>query len=148
MRAPIVVDDISDAPWTAAYGLGLQLWNVEGRRYAGHGWSMPGLLATLRVDVASGDGVVLAPNTTAGLSRTFPADLLDLLQAAEPLDAPPWHTTEVAAQLLGLAGAWHWGPAPSANRAGPSLTSQGRTDRDSPGSTRSRSSPASTIQVR
>lgn len=112
MLAPIVVDDIPDAAWTSAYGLGLQLWNVEGRRYAGHGGSMPGFLATLRFDVASGDGVVLATNTTAGLSRTFPADLLDLLQAAEPLDPPLWHTTDVAAQVLELAGAWHWGPAP------------------------------------
>jgi hypothetical protein len=73
---------------------------------------MPGFLAALRFELASGDGVVLATNTTAGLSRAFPADLLDLLQAAEPLDPPTWHTTDVAAQVLELAGAWHWGPAP------------------------------------
>ena len=50
MCLPIAVNDIPGAPWTGAHGLGWQVWNVEGVRFAGHGGSMPGFLAGLRVE--------------------------------------------------------------------------------------------------
>ena len=42
----LVVQAVYDLPgqaWTAGHGLGFQVWNDAGRRYAGHGGSMPGL---------------------------------------------------------------------------------------------------------
>ncbi len=53
MLEPHVVGDNPGQPWTAAHGLGWQVWNIEGRRLAGHGGSMPGFLAGLRVDLSS-----------------------------------------------------------------------------------------------
>ncbi len=51
-----VVDDPGQ-PWVAAHGLGFQVWNVDGARFAGHGGSMPGFLAGLRVRLDAGVGV-------------------------------------------------------------------------------------------
>ncbi len=79
-----VVDDPGQ-PWVAAHGLGFQVWNVGGARFAGHGGSMPGFLAGLRVRLdagvrqtgdrrplgAAGDGVVLFTNTTASTSDSL-----------------------------------------------------------------------------
>ncbi len=112
MREPLVVDDTPGAAWTGAYGLGIQVWNVDGQRFVGHGGSMPGYLAGLRVDVASGDGVVVMTNSTAGLSRTISSDLLATLATAEPIAPDPWHTDEVAPEVLDIVGAWFWGPSP------------------------------------
>ena len=91
-----VVDDPGQ-PWVAAHGLGFQVWNVGGARFAGHGGSMPGFLAGLRVRLdagvaegdralgAAGDGVVLFTNTTASTStRSIIDDLLDALARHEP----------------------------------------------------------------
>ncbi|GAA4408049.1 serine hydrolase domain-containing protein [Fodinibacter luteus] len=58
-----VVDDPGQ-PWTGAHGLGWQVWNVAGARYAGHGGSMPGFLAALRVRLDAG---VPAGGAAAGL---------------------------------------------------------------------------------
>ncbi|RYY40254.1 MAG: class A beta-lactamase-related serine hydrolase, partial [Actinomycetales bacterium] len=59
MLRPVAVSDVTGQPWTGAHALGWQVWNVAGRRHVGHGGSMPGFLASLRVDVESGDGVVV-----------------------------------------------------------------------------------------
>ena len=48
-------DDIRDG----GYGLGLQLFRLDGRLFFGHGGSMPGFLATLCVSAA--DGVAGSP---------------------------------------------------------------------------------------
>ncbi len=117
MREPLVVEDNPGAAWTGAYGLGLQVWNVDGQRFVGHGGSMPGFLAGLRVDVASGDGVVIMTNSTAGLSRAISADMLATLATTEPIAPPTWHTTKVTPAVVELVGAWFWGPAPFTLRA-------------------------------
>ena len=57
MCLPIAVNDVPGSAWTGAHGLGWQLWNVEGVRYAGHGGSMPGFLAGLRVNTTTGSAV-------------------------------------------------------------------------------------------
>lgn len=110
MLEPHTLVDLAGQAWTGAHGLGWQVWNVEGRRYAGHGGSMPGFLAGLRVDLASGDGVVTFANTTAGLGPTLATELLTAYAELEPKVAEPWHAAGDAS-LLELVGMWHWGPA-------------------------------------
>ncbi len=117
MREPLVVDDRPGQPWTGAHGLGLQLWNLDGRRAFGHGGSMPGFLATLQVDAASGDAVVVASNTTAGLRGALPTDLAALLHEHAPVTGEPWTPANVSAEVLALTGSWYWGPQPLVVRA-------------------------------
>ncbi len=119
-----VVDDPGQ-PWVAAHGLGFQVWNVGGARFAGHGGSMPGFLAGLRVRLdagvpanddrargAAGDGAVLFTNTTASTATRSTLDqLLDVLARHEPTPVEPWAASGDPA-LLELVGTWHWGPSP------------------------------------
>ncbi|MGO4600193.1 serine hydrolase domain-containing protein [Terrabacter sp. 2RAF25] len=115
MYEPHTVGDNPGLPWTVAHGLGWQVWNLEGTRYAGHGGSMPGFLAGLRVAVESGDGVVVMANSTAGMGAIGP-DLLAALVEREPLTPEPWHASGDA-RVLELVGTWHWGPSVSVARA-------------------------------
>ncbi|MFW6600079.1 serine hydrolase domain-containing protein [Propionibacteriaceae bacterium Y2011] len=110
MLEPHVVVDLPDQPWTGAHGLGWQLWNVDGTRYVGHGGSMPGFLAGLRVRPDSGDGVIAFTNSTAGALAPVAAELLDAVVDREPPPVEPWHAAGEPA-LLELVGTWHWGPA-------------------------------------
>jgi len=110
MRAPIAIDDKPGAAWTGAYGLGCQLWNIDGTRYAGHGGSMPGFLAGVRVNIETGDGAVVLANATSGLS-TLGADLMTLLADREPIGPKPWSADPDQGGALDLTGEWYWGPA-------------------------------------
>ena len=114
-----VVDEPGKA-WTGAHGLGWQVWNVDGVRSAGHGGSMPGFIAGLRVGLGepgSGDGVVVLTNTTATPAmRTLVGDLLDGLGEREPATPQPWSASGDPA-LLELVGPWHWGPSVDTARA-------------------------------
>ncbi|WP_425957053.1 serine hydrolase domain-containing protein [Xylanimonas sp. McL0601] len=131
MCTPRVLRDEPDAAWTAAYGLGVMVWDSERgsgdpvgaareaeteeeaahrrRRTAGHGGSVPGFQAGLRADTATGDVVAMCVSSTAGAYD--PVALLDVLDAAEPW-TPPGEDDGVAAETLDLAGTWYWGPAP------------------------------------
>jgi CubicO group peptidase (beta-lactamase class C family) len=120
MLEPHHVVDEPGQPWTSARGLGWELWNVDGARFAGHGGSMPGFLAGLRVRLsdaddahpgaAPGDGVVTMANTTSTtVMRSLPEDLLDALADGEPAPVEPWSAAGDAG-LLELVGTWHWGP--------------------------------------
>lgn len=111
MWEPQVVDDTRDAAWTSGYGLGLQLWNVGGRRYAGHSGSMPGFVSMLRVDVETGDAVVTLTNSTTG-AGDLATRLLTAFTDAEPHAPRPWRPRPVPAALLELVGPWYWGPTP------------------------------------
>jgi CubicO group peptidase (beta-lactamase class C family) len=108
MRSPIAIDDRAGAAWTGAYGLGCQLWNLDGIRYAGHGGSMPGFLAGLRVNIETGDGCVVLANATSGLGDVS-ADLLALLADREPISPEPWSADSEQVSLLELTGDWYWG---------------------------------------
>jgi CubicO group peptidase (beta-lactamase class C family) len=108
MCLPIVVNDLPDQPWNAAHGLGWQVWNVEGRRYAGHGGSMPGYLAGLRVSRETGDGCVVFANATSGMGQVG-VDLLDLLAEHEPVLPTPWAADSDQVSGLELVGDWYWG---------------------------------------
>jgi len=116
MLEPQVVSDLPGQAWTAAHGLGWQVWNVEGVRYAGHGGSMPGFLAGLEVQLGSGDGLVAFANATAGM-QPFGRDLLKVLADREPLEPEPWHAAVSTTAALELVGMWHWGPSMTVVRA-------------------------------
>ncbi|WP_256378063.1 serine hydrolase [Phycicoccus sp. HDW14] len=109
MCEPHHVVDEPKQPWTGAHGLGWQVWNVDGVRYAGHGGSMPGFLAGLRVRLDGGDGVVTLTNTTSTtVMRGLPDRLLEVLRDEEPPAVEPWSASGDAG-LLELVGTWHWG---------------------------------------
>ncbi|SDH56252.1 CubicO group peptidase, beta-lactamase class C family [Sinosporangium album] len=108
MREPIVVED-GDA-WTSGYGLGLQLARVRGRRLAGHTGSMPGFLATVWVDSSDATGVLFLANTTAGVGRSLPTDMLAVMDEHEPRLPEPWRPVPADPDLLALTGPWYWGP--------------------------------------
>ncbi|MGB7819500.1 MAG: serine hydrolase domain-containing protein [Ornithinibacter sp.] len=111
MVEPHHVNDEPGKPWTAAHGLGWQVWNVDGVRSAGHGGSMPGFLAGLRVRLDGGDGVVTMTNTTTTtVMRDLSGDMLGALDDLEPAPVTPWVAGGDAA-LLELVGPWHWGPS-------------------------------------
>jgi CubicO group peptidase (beta-lactamase class C family) len=112
MREPIVIAEATGDPWTAGYGLGLQLWNAGGVRYYGHTGSMPGFIAILQIKDAPGsDTVIAACNSTTGFSRALGSDLLAKLDECEPRCPDEWAPAEVGDDLLGLLGTWYWGPA-------------------------------------
>ncbi len=108
MLHPVAVNDSPDIAWGGAHALGWQVWNVDGRRFAGHGGSMPGFLAVLRVDLTSGDGVVLFTNATSGLG-TAATDLLNLFAEHEPHRPEPWSADATQAETAELTGEWFWG---------------------------------------
>lgn len=108
MRSPIALEDSPGAPWTRAYGLGCQLWNVDGVRHAGHGGSMPGFQAGLRVNIETGDGCVMFSNATSGLG-VVNTDLMAMLAEREPLVPMPWSADPDQAGALELTGPWYWG---------------------------------------
>jgi CubicO group peptidase (beta-lactamase class C family) len=108
MRSPIALDDTSGAAWTGAYGLGWQLWNIDGIRYAGHGGSMPGFLAGVRVNIETGDGCVVFANATSGLG-TLSTDLMAILADREPIAPKPWSADPSQVSALELVGDWYWG---------------------------------------
>src|SRR5436190_1663966 len=111
-----VVNDVSGQPWQGGHGLGWQLWNVDGRRYAGHGGSMPGFVAGLQVDLETKDGVVVFANTTSG-EPGFARDLLTVVRESEPVPPETWYAGGSDPEALELIGLWHWGPAVSMLKA-------------------------------
>lgn len=109
MCQPIAVNDVPGSGWVGAHGLGWQLWNVEGARYGGHGGSMPGFLAGLRVDLETGDGCVVFANATSGMRPSLTEDLLGTLREREPVAPKPWSADAQQAASLELVGEWYWG---------------------------------------
>lgn len=113
MRAPIVLSEAANQPWTDAYGLGMQLSNSGGTRYYGHTGSMPGFVAELRITDAPGaDTVISGCNSTTGFGYELNSDLLAILASEEPYMRPEWRPAPIDADLLDLLGAWFWGAAP------------------------------------
>lgn len=109
MLRPVAINDLPGQPWAAAHALGWQVWNVDGVRYAGHGGSMPGFLALVRVNLETRNGVAVLTNATSGLRPTFAGRLLDALDDAAPAPIDPWHADPSQADDLDLAGPWFWG---------------------------------------
>jgi len=108
MRQPAAVDD--GPAWTTAWGLGLQLRRVAGRRLVGHGGSMPGFVAALWTEPDTGDGALALANATSGVAVTALADgLLQVLAEQEPTLPPVWTPAPADPALLALTGTWYWG---------------------------------------
>lgn len=111
MKRPRSWSDLPGQPWTVAYGLGLEVFNSDGRRSFGHGGSMPGFQAGLRFDSETGDSVITMYNTTSGISGRLPGELARLLAEHAPAGPPIWTADAGQAGLVELTGAWFWGPA-------------------------------------
>ncbi len=110
MAEPLAVGDVPGQPWTAAYGLGLQLDNVGGTRRFGHAGAMPGHWAMLLVDQASKDALVAFANSTyQGSRRQLYDDLFSALASRHrPAPFAPCAPANPAA--LDILGTWYWGP--------------------------------------
>lgn len=110
MCAPVVISDLDS--WTAGHGLGLQLWRVGERVYAGHTGSMPGYLAVVAVHRPSRTGVVAFANayTLRGeplptLGRRLLTEVLD----REPVGVPAWRPApNPPVDIAPLCGRWWW----------------------------------------
>lgn len=110
MCAPVVISDLES--WTAGHGLGLELWRVGERVYAGHTGSMPGYLAVVVVHRASRTGVVAFANaytlrgeTIGALGRRILTEVLDL----EPVRPPAWRPAPAPPEhIAALCGRWWW----------------------------------------
>ncbi|MFD2417383.1 serine hydrolase domain-containing protein [Amycolatopsis pigmentata] len=111
MRAVATVDD--DGTWTSGYGLGFQLFRLNGRRLAGHSGSMPGFVACTLVDENTGTGALAFANSTSGPSIiSLTIDLIAIADDQEPKLPAEWQPSDVDPNLLELTGLWHWGPKP------------------------------------
>jgi CubicO group peptidase (beta-lactamase class C family) len=131
MREPIVVLDAPRQPWTAGYGLGLQLWNAGGTHYYGHTGSMPGFVAVLQITHAPGsDTAIVACNSTTGFSRSLASDLLEILADNEPYCPAQWAPAPVDTDALRLLGNWYWGPVPYTLRLSGDVLELRREDGD------------------
>lgn len=110
MAAPRLVTD-GDS-WVSGYGLGLQLFRRQGRRFTGHTGSMPGFLATALAAYGENVGALAMTNVTRGPAiDAIVTDLVDILERHEPRLGAEWHAMpEVDPQLLALTGQWYWGP--------------------------------------
>lgn len=92
-----------------SYGLGLQVVRVGERTYVGHTGSMPGFMASLFVDRASGDAVAALTNATTGLR---PDRVPAVLTGVDPAPvAERWTPSAhpVPAEVAELLGVWFWG---------------------------------------
>lgn len=114
MREPIALADSPSDPWTLAYGLGIMVFNLGGRRSYGHGGSMPGFLAGLRIAPDSGEAAVVMTNATSGLLPGLENELLELFASHEPRPPTAWRPVEgaVPKELLAVTGEWYWGTTP------------------------------------
>jgi CubicO group peptidase (beta-lactamase class C family) len=112
MAEPGAVDALEQG---TAYGLGLQILSVEGRKYVGHSGSVPGFLAGLFVDPEERTGAVVLANATNGLNSGLTLELMKLLRDLEPRVADAWSPNALPADVeLDLLGPWYWGPTPFA----------------------------------
>lgn len=119
MREPVGLHVTPGAAWGEAHGLGPEVFNIDGRLWIGHGGSMPGFLAHLRVEVETGRGLVQFTNLTSGMSGTLLADLRGLAEAEVPVESRPWFADDSQIDRLELTGSWYWGTSPYTMTARP-----------------------------
>ncbi|GHJ40223.1 serine hydrolase [Streptomyces sp. TS71-3] len=111
MRAPSAPAETADVTAGAAYGLGLQVQDRDGRVLVGHSGSLPGFLASLLFSVEDRLGAVVLTNCTSGVPISEVAgDLVRIVAEAEPPIPEPWRLlSDVDPAVLELAGPWYWG---------------------------------------
>ena len=117
MREPQALDDRRGAPWTGAHGLGLQVWNADGTRSFGHGGSMPGFLAIMRMAPDSGEGAVVMANATSGMRPALAEELSRILAENEPAPVVAWTPAPPPDGTLAALGRWFWGSSAFTLRA-------------------------------
>ncbi|MGZ8744266.1 MAG: serine hydrolase domain-containing protein [Nocardioides sp.] len=110
MREPWTVNDLPGLAWTGAHGLGLQLWNIDGRRQLGHSGSVPGFTCELRCDLQTSDVVVSMGSATTGYGGAL--GLLELWQELMPRHPAPWTADPSQVDVVDLVGTWYWGTMP------------------------------------
>jgi CubicO group peptidase (beta-lactamase class C family) len=99
---------VDAAAWTVGWGLGLTLYRRGNRVFAGHGGAMPGYLAGLAVDRATGIGAaVLAGASTGARPEELALDLAAAAIDAQVDEIAPWRPGAGApAELVPLLGTW------------------------------------------
>ncbi|MGA2528733.1 MAG: serine hydrolase domain-containing protein [Acidimicrobiales bacterium] len=112
MTEPIGLVEVPGQPWTAAHGLGLQLWNLGGSHRYGHSGSMPGFVAMLIIDGETKDAIIALTNSTSGFRPVFCDDLFVIVSSQTPMSPPAFDLAPVAPGqgALDLVGVWYWGP--------------------------------------
>ena len=99
---------VDDARWTIGWGLGLTLYRSGDRVFTGHGGAMPGYLAGLVVDRATGTGAtVLAGASTGARAEELALELAEAAIAASEAEVALWTPDAGApADLAPLLGTW------------------------------------------
>jgi CubicO group peptidase (beta-lactamase class C family) len=94
--------------WTLAWGTGLELYRRGDLVFVGHGGAMPGHLAGLVVNRATGIGAAVLMNTSAGGEpEKLALDLAAAAIEALPAAARPWQPGEpVPAEVEPILGRW------------------------------------------
>ncbi|KRE35724.1 serine hydrolase [Janibacter sp. Soil728] len=108
MCEPVAATEGNDGSRTR--GLGFEIVRERGRLVTGHGGSMPGFQASLRVDRATRTGVVMVLNATTAGEAQDAEDPFDVLDECEPRLPDAWFAQDaVPRDLLALTGSWFWG---------------------------------------
>ncbi|MDA8311812.1 MAG: serine hydrolase [Actinomycetota bacterium] len=110
MAEPLALSDVPGQPWTAAYGLGLQVRNTGGSVRVGHAGAMPGHWAMLLIDQASNDTLVACANSTYQGHRLELYDDLFSALASTHRTVPFSPSALAGTAVLELLGTWYWGP--------------------------------------
>jgi CubicO group peptidase (beta-lactamase class C family) len=105
MRAPRTIADLEH--WSTGFGLGLMLIRDGENVYVGHTGSMPGFVAAAFCHPASGFGIVILTNSTAGFGvGAMAAELLTLVREGNPAPSE-WSPGEaVPDRIKPILGRW------------------------------------------
>jgi CubicO group peptidase (beta-lactamase class C family) len=111
MRTIQTMDD--HARWTVGYGLGLQLFRDGDRIMAGHGGSMPGFIATVRVSVGDRVGAAVLTNESSARIGALGSKLVATTVERWPVPPRPW-TVEgpPPAEIEPVLGLWYMEGSP------------------------------------
>lgn len=106
MRTIQTMDD--HARWTVGYGLGLQLFRDGERIMAGHGGSMPGFIATVRVSAADRVGCAVLTNESTARMGALGSKLIATTVERWPVPPRVWSVQEAPpAEVEPLLGIWY-----------------------------------------
>jgi CubicO group peptidase (beta-lactamase class C family) len=111
MCLPVTMSDPDS--WTGGHGLGLELYRVGERVFAGHGGSMPGYVAALAVHRPTRTGVVAFANAygfRTGSINELGLRVLNLVLDREPAPVTPWlpAPADPDPTIAELTGDWWW----------------------------------------
>jgi CubicO group peptidase (beta-lactamase class C family) len=93
--------------WTSGYGLGLQLMRDGERIMAGHGGSMPGFIANVRISVGDSVGAALLTNESGAEIEPLASKLVATTVEQWPVPPKVWEVEEPPpAEVEPLLGIW------------------------------------------